>query len=43
MFTVTNPKPKPGAVRLARQVALRHGVKLRELAGDTIRAARIFG
>jgi electron transfer flavoprotein-quinone oxidoreductase len=43
MFTVTNPRPKPGAVRLARQVALRHGVKLRELAADTIRAARIFG
>jgi electron transfer flavoprotein-quinone oxidoreductase len=43
MFTVTNPKPKPGAVRLARQVAIRHGVKLRELAGDTIKAARIFG
>ncbi|HEY2563984.1 MAG TPA: FAD-dependent oxidoreductase [Acidimicrobiales bacterium] len=43
MFTVTNPRPKPGAVRLARQVALRHGVKLRELAGDAIRAARIFG
>ena len=43
MFTVTNPRPKPGAVRLARQAALRHGVKLRELAGDTIRAARIFG
>jgi electron transfer flavoprotein-quinone oxidoreductase len=43
MFTVTNPRPKPGAVRLARQVALRHGVKLRELASDTIRAAKIFG
>jgi electron transfer flavoprotein-quinone oxidoreductase len=43
MFTVTNPRPKPGAVRLARQVAIRHGVKLRELAGDTVRAARIFG
>jgi electron transfer flavoprotein-quinone oxidoreductase len=43
MFTVTNPTPKPGAVRLARQAAARHGVKLRELATDTIRAARIFG
>jgi electron transfer flavoprotein-quinone oxidoreductase len=43
MFTVTNPTPKPGAVRLARQAAAHHGVKLWELAGDTIRAARIFG
>jgi electron transfer flavoprotein-quinone oxidoreductase len=43
MFTVTNPTPKPGAVRLARQAASRHGVKLRELASDTIKAARIFG
>lgn len=43
MFTVTNPTPKPGAVRLARRAAARHGVKLRQLAGDTIRAARIFG
>jgi electron transfer flavoprotein-quinone oxidoreductase len=43
MFTVTNPTPKSGAVRLARQAAARHGVKLLELAGDTLRAARIFG
>jgi len=43
MFTVTNPTPKPGAVRLARQAAARHGVRLRDLATDTIRAARIFG
>jgi len=43
MFTVTNPTPKAGAVRLARRAAARHGVKLRELASDTIRAARIFG
>ncbi|MGH9074951.1 MAG: FAD-dependent oxidoreductase [Acidimicrobiales bacterium] len=43
MFTVTNPTPKPGGVRLARRAAARHGVKLRQLASDTIRAARIFG
>jgi electron transfer flavoprotein-quinone oxidoreductase len=43
MFTVTNPTPKPGAVRLARRAAAHHGVKLWELASDTIRAARIFG
>jgi electron transfer flavoprotein-quinone oxidoreductase len=43
MFTVTNPTPKPGAVRLARRAAARHGVRLLDLATDTIRAARIFG
>jgi electron transfer flavoprotein-quinone oxidoreductase len=43
MFTVTNPAPKPGAVRLARRAAARHGVRLLDLATDTIRAARIFG
>ena len=43
MFTVTNPTPKPGGLRLTRTVARRHGVKLRELAADTARALRIFG
>ena len=43
MFTVTNPTPKPGALRLTRTAAARHGVKLRELASDTARALRIFG
>jgi len=43
MFTVTNPIPKPGALSLTRQVAARHGVKLRQLAGDTLRGMRIFG
>ena len=43
MFTVTNPTPKPGGLRLTRDVAARHGVKLRQLAGDTLRGLRIFG
>jgi electron transfer flavoprotein-quinone oxidoreductase len=43
MFTVTNPTPKPGALRLTRTAAAKHGVKLRELAADTLRGMRIFG
>jgi electron transfer flavoprotein-quinone oxidoreductase len=43
MFTVTNPCPKPGGLRVTRAAAARHGVKLRELAADTVRAMRIFG
>jgi electron transfer flavoprotein-quinone oxidoreductase len=43
MFTVTNPTPKPGGLRLTRDAAARHGVKLRELAADTLRGLRIFG
>ena len=43
MFTVTNPVPKPGGVRLTRSVAAKHGVKLRQLAADTVRALRVFG
>ena len=43
MFTVTNPTPKAGALALTRQMAARHGVKLRQLAGDTLRGLRIFG
>ncbi|MHB1713139.1 MAG: FAD-dependent oxidoreductase [Acidimicrobiales bacterium] len=43
MFTVTNPIPKPGARRLARAAASKHGVTLRQLGRDTVRAMRIFG
>jgi electron transfer flavoprotein-quinone oxidoreductase len=43
MFTVTNPVPKRGALRVTRAAAAKHGVKLRQLAADTARAARIFG
>jgi len=43
MFTVSNPTPKAGGLKLTRQVAARHGVSLRQLAGDTLRGLRIFG
>ncbi len=43
MFTVTNPAPKAGGLRLTRHAAAKHGVKLRELAADTVRGLRIFG
>ncbi len=43
MFTVTNPAPKPGGLRITRSAAARHGVKLRQLAADTVRGLRIFG
>ena len=42
LFTVTNPVPKPGLVRIARRSARRHGVSLADLARDTLRAARVF-
>ncbi len=41
-FTVTNPTPKPGLGRLARRTAARHGLRLRELASDGLKAARAF-
>ena len=37
MFTVTNPAPKPGGLRVTRDAAARHGVTLRQLAADTLR------
>jgi electron transfer flavoprotein-quinone oxidoreductase len=42
VFTVTNPAPKPGFAALARRTAGRHGIKLRELAADALRGARVF-
>ncbi len=42
-LTVDNPIPKPGGLRLTRTAAARHGVKLRQLAADTVRGMRIFG
>ncbi|MQA03776.1 MAG: FAD-dependent oxidoreductase [Streptosporangiales bacterium] len=42
MFTVTNPTPKPGMLRLLRRAAKKHGVTMRELAADALRAARVF-
>jgi electron transfer flavoprotein-quinone oxidoreductase len=43
VFTVNNPAPKPGGLRITRTAAAKHGVKLRQLVTDTIRGMRIFG
>ena len=43
MFTVNNPVPKAGGWKVTRAAAARHGVSLRQLAGDTLRGLRIFG
>lgn len=43
MFTVDNPRPKPGLARLARRAAKANGVRLRDLARDALTAARTFG
>jgi electron transfer flavoprotein-quinone oxidoreductase len=43
LFTVRNPEPKPGLVRIARSEARRAGVRLRHLARDGWAAMRTFG
>jgi electron transfer flavoprotein-quinone oxidoreductase len=43
VFTVDNPVPKPGIRRLLLRAAARHGVKLRHLAADAVRFARVYG
>ncbi|TKG71865.1 FAD-dependent oxidoreductase [Prauserella endophytica] len=43
MFTVENPKPKPGVRKLLRASAKRNGVKMRELARDALTGLRSFG
>jgi electron transfer flavoprotein-quinone oxidoreductase len=43
LFTVTNPVPKRGALRLLRQVAKDHGVRLRDLVRDGRDAMKTFG
>ena len=43
LFTVTNPTPKPGMLRLFRKVQRRHRVRLRDLAADGLTAWRTFG
>ena len=43
VFTVDNPTPKPGIWRLLRRAAARRGVKLRHLAADAVRFARVYG
>ena len=42
-YTVNNPAPKAGLLRLARREAARRGVKLRDLAADGWAAVRSFG
>jgi electron transfer flavoprotein-quinone oxidoreductase len=43
MFTVTNPSPKPGLRRLARDEAAKAGVRWRDLVSDGWAALRTFG
>jgi electron transfer flavoprotein-quinone oxidoreductase len=42
MFTVTNPEPKPGLVRLLRRSARRHRVHVRDLIRDGMETMRVF-
>ena len=42
-LTVDNSVPKLGGLRITRDAAAKHGVKLRQLAADTLRGMRIFG
>ena len=42
MFTVTNPRPKPGMLRLARSAARRNGIRVGELLRDAAAGARVF-
>jgi electron transfer flavoprotein-quinone oxidoreductase len=43
MFTVDNPKPKPGIRRILKQERKRAGVKLSDLARDGWTGFRSFG
>jgi electron transfer flavoprotein-quinone oxidoreductase len=42
LFTVTNPEPKPGLLRLARRSARRNGIRLGGLLRDGLAGARVF-
>jgi electron transfer flavoprotein-quinone oxidoreductase len=42
VFTVTNPRPKPGLLRLARRSAQRNGLRVSELLRDAAAGARVF-
>jgi electron transfer flavoprotein-quinone oxidoreductase len=42
IFTVTNPEPKPGLLRLASRSARRHQVRLSGLLRDAAATARVF-
>lgn len=43
LFTVDNPRPKPGLRRLLWRSARRHGVRARELLSDAVTGLRSFG
>jgi electron transfer flavoprotein-quinone oxidoreductase len=43
LFTVDNPRPKPGAIRLARDGVRRSGLRIRDLARDGYLTLRSFG
>jgi electron transfer flavoprotein-quinone oxidoreductase len=42
VFTVTNPVPKPGMVKIVRRAAKANGLRLSELASDALRLGRVF-
>ena len=42
LFTVDNPRAKPGTVRLLRAAAAKNGVPLRHLLADAVRGGRVF-
>jgi electron transfer flavoprotein-quinone oxidoreductase len=42
VFTVANPQPKPGMLRLARRSAKLHQIRVTTLLRDTLAAARAF-
>jgi electron transfer flavoprotein-quinone oxidoreductase len=42
LFTVTNPEPKPGLLRLARRSARRNRIKFSGLLRDGLAGARVF-
>ncbi len=42
LFTVTNPVPKPGLLRLARGSAKRNGIRLSSLLRDGLAGGRVF-
>jgi electron transfer flavoprotein-quinone oxidoreductase len=43
LFTVDNPAPKPGAIRVAREGIKRSGLRMRDLAHDAYVTLRSFG
>ncbi len=43
LFTVDNPHPKPGAIRLAREGVRASGLRIRDLARDSYLTLRSFG